>query len=195
MEKIISTGIVLDIDNIDTDQIIPAKFLKATSREGFGKNLFHNWRYHSDGTPNPDFAFNQFAARSAVLIAGNNFGCGSSREHAAWALADYGIKAVVSSQFADIFKGNALNNGILPIEVTPAELQTLMAFVNGNREGKITIDLPQQELRIGTPDFSFIKHFQIDPLKKTFLIEGTTETEYLVNMRAEIAAFATTHPL
>lgn len=195
MEKIISTAIVLEIENIDTDQIIPAKFLKGTSREGFGKNLFYNWRYHPDGSPNPDFAFSKFESGSKILVAGNNFGCGSSREHAAWALADYGIQAVISSQFADIFKGNALNNGILPIEVSPNELKVISAFVNSNHHGELTIDLKEQKLSIDTPQFSFVKEFGIDPLKKKFLLEGITETEYLVNLRPEILAFEKAYQL
>lgn len=193
MKKIISTGVVLDIDNIDTDQIIPARFLKATHQKGFGKHLFHNWRYLEDGTPNPDFAFQQYASGSRILLAGNNFGCGSSREHAAWALADYGIQAVISTQFADIFKGNALNNGILPIEVTGEELKAIAWFVNNHRDGLIHIDLSKQELSLDSHGYSLRKHFSIDPLKKEFLIAGTTELEYLINMRTEISAFATTH--
>ena len=190
MKKIISTGIVLPIDNIDTDQIIPARFLKATSRDGFGEHLFHHWRYRPNGSPNPDFALARFHRTSEVLIAGNNFGCGSSREHAAWALADYGIRAVVSSQFADIFKGNALNNGILPIEVTPEQLQILTDMVSNDHDTRLEIDLPAQELRSGPHPHTFIRHFEIDPLKKQFLMDGITESEYLLTLREEIAAFA-----
>jgi len=189
MKTIISTGIVLPIDNIDTDQIIPAKFLKATDKKGFGKNLFYNWRYNIDGTDNPEFAFSKFEDGSAILIAGNNFGCGSSREHAAWAIADYGIKAVVSSQFADIFKGNALNNGILPIEINAEKVEALQAYINKNKSTNIEIDLKSQTIKVNTPDFHFEENFAIDELKKKFLMEGLSEIEYLIGLREEIAAF------
>lgn len=189
MNILTSTSIVLPIDNIDTDQIIPAKFLKETSRTGFGKNLFYNWRYKEDGTPNSNFAFNQFERDSKILIAGNNFGCGSSREHAAWALADYGIKVVISSQFADIFKGNALNNGILPIEVSSDCLRVMKKYFERNTNREINVDLESQKLTVTGEDILIYIHFDIDPLKKQLLLEGKSELEYLVDMKDEIAEF------
>lgn len=189
MKVIASTGIILPIDNIDTDQIIPAKFLKATDKKGFGKNLFYNWRYNIDGTDNPGFAFEKFKKGSEILIAGNNFGCGSSREHAAWAIADYGIKAVVSSQFADIFKGNALNNGILPVELDAEKVEGLQNYIGKNKNTKIEIDLSSQKIKVNADDFHFEEHFEIDELKKQFLLEGLSEIEYLIGMRDEISSF------
>lgn len=193
MKTIESTGILLPIDNIDTDQIIPAQFLKSTSREGFGKNLFFNWRYLENGEVNPNFAFHQFHPKSEILIAGNNFGCGSSREHAAWAIADYGIKAVISSQFADIFKGNALNNGILPIELSPEKVKLIMDFISSNKEEKILINLEEQTL--GVPGLNLTETFQIDPLKKEFLLKDLSEIEYLIQLRDEISEFEQTHEI
>ena len=193
MKTIESTGITLPIDNIDTDQIIPAQFLKSTSRDGFGKNLFYNWRYLENGNLNPDFAFQKFKPQSQILITGNNFGCGSSREHAAWAIADYGIQAIISSQFADIFKGNALNNGILPIEISGEKLTQIMEFVSASKEAIIQIDLVEQTVSIS--EFNFIEHFEVDPLKKEFLLEGLSELEYLINLRDEITEFEKTHEL
>jgi 3-isopropylmalate/(R)-2-methylmalate dehydratase small subunit len=190
MKEIITTGIVLAIDNIDTDQIIPAKFLKATDKKGFGKNLFYNWRYNIDGTDNQEFAFTKYP-KGEVLIVGNNFGCGSSREHAAWAIADYGIKAIISSQFADIFKGNALNNSILPIELKADEVDTIQSFVSKNKNAQIKINLESQSVQI--PELDFKSSFEIDALKKHFLMEGLSEIEYLIGMHEEINAFETTH--
>src|SRR5476651_194018 len=138
--KIISSAIPLEIENVDTDQIIPARFLKATTREGFGQNVFRDWRYDQRNKPNPDFVLNNPKYKGEILIAGYNFGCGSSREHAAWSLSDYGFKAVVSSFFADIFKNNALNNSLLPIQVTPDFLKALFEIVTKDNTTKITID-------------------------------------------------------
>lgn len=195
MKKIDSTAIVLNIENIDTDQIIPAKFLKSTSREGFGEHLFSNWRYDDAGNPKEDFAFNQFEVGSEILIAGNNFGCGSSREHAAWAIADYGIKIVVSSQFADIFKGNALNNGVLPVEVSEDSLRVMTKYFAKHKSAKIQIDLESQELRATEEDIILRINFDIDPLKKQFLTEGISDIEYLINQQDEITTFEATHKL
>lgn len=189
MRQISSTGIVLPIENIDTDQIIPAKFLKSTDKSGFGKHLFSNWRYNEDGTPKEDFAFNGFESGSEILIAGNNFGCGSSREHAAWAISDYGIKVIISSQFADIFKGNALNNGILPIEVSEDSLRVMTDYFSKNRKSKIDVDLESQKLKVSEQDISVHIEFEIDPVKKTLLLEGKSEIDYLTDMREEIGAF------
>jgi len=195
MKEIVSTGIVLNIDNIDTDQIIPAKFLKSTNREGFGENLFYNWRYEENGSPKEDFVFEQYQPNSEILIAGNNFGCGSSREHAAWALADYGIKAVISTQFADIFKGNALNNGILPIEVSPDSLRVMTKYFQKNRTCAIHINLEHQTLHVTEEDIIMRIGFDIDPLKKEFLLKGISDIEYLINEREEIASFEKNHQL
>lgn len=193
MKTIESTGIVLNIDNIDTDQIIPAQFLKSTEKKGFGKNLFYNWRYLDTGDENPDFAFFKYNSESQILIAGNNFGCGSSREHAAWAIEDYGIKTIISSQFADIFKGNALNNGILPIELSEEDCKQIKAFIDQNKSAKIKIDLENQKLEI--PEMNYEQEFEIDPVKKQFLIEGVSETEFLIGLREEIEEFENTHEI
>lgn len=184
-----SRGMVLNVENIDTDQIIPAKFLKATSREGFGEHLFSNWRYLENGEPNQDFILNTAAKNTAVLIAGNNFGCGSSREHAAWAISDYGIRAIISSQFADIFKGNALNNDIVPIELDPEELKLVMGYVEKHPEANIDIDIETQSVKVYNDDFSFEKTFALDPLKKKFIMEDISELEYLLSIKKDVQAF------
>lgn len=189
MRKIESTAFVLNIDNIDTDQIIPAKFLKSTTREGFGEKLFYNWRYDGEGKPTNDFAFNEFETGSEILIAGNNFGCGSSREHAAWAIADYGIRVVISSQFADIFNGNALNNGILPVTVSKACLKAITKYVQHEKNCVIQVNLEEQQMIIDAKDIYINVKFDIDPLKKKFLLNGTSELEYLVNQEDDVIAF------
>ncbi|MFT6243841.1 MAG: 3-isopropylmalate/(R)-2-methylmalate dehydratase small subunit [Salibacteraceae bacterium] len=189
MKMIQSRGMVLNVENIDTDQIIPAKFLKATSREGFGEHLFSNWRYLENGEPNQDFILNTAAKNTAVLIAGNNFGCGSSREHAAWAISDYGIRAIISSQFADIFKGNALNNDIVPIELDPEELKLVMGYVEKHPEANIDIDIETQSVKVYNDDFSFEKTFALDPLKKKFIMEDISELEYLLSIKKDVQAF------
>jgi 3-isopropylmalate/(R)-2-methylmalate dehydratase small subunit len=189
MKMIQSRGMVLNIENIDTDQIIPAKFLKATSREGFGEHLFSNWRYLENGEPNQGFILNTAAKNTAVLIAGNNFGCGSSREHAAWAISDYGIRAIISSQFADIFKGNALNNDIVPIELEAEELQLVMRYVEKYPEANIDIDIESQSVKIYKDDFLFKKTFALDPLKKKFIMEDISELEYLLSIKKDVQAF------
>ncbi len=195
MKRIQSTGMVLNIDNIDTDQIIPAKFLKSTDREGFGKHLFANWRYLENGEPNPDFSLHKFRKGSSVLIAGNNFGCGSSREHAAWAISDYGIRAIISSQFADIFKGNALNNDIVPIEVEADELALITKEVEQHPETEIDVNIDEQSVTIKGDSFSFEKKFDIDPLKKKFIMEDISELEYLISIKQNIEAFELEHVL
>lgn len=189
MKTIESTGMVLNIDNIDTDQIIPAKFLKATNREGFGKHLFANWRYNEDNSENSDFALNNYKKGSAVLIAGNNFGCGSSREHAAWAISDFGIRTIISTQFADIFKGNALNNDIVPIEVNESELELIMNQVNNNKETKIEVDIEDQTLTVSADGFSFSRQFEIDQLKKKFIMADISDLEYLISIKNDVANY------
>jgi len=189
MKKIESTGIVLNIDNIDTDQIIPAKFLKSTTREGFGQKLFYNWRYDQAGNIKIGFAFNEYQVGSQVLIAGNNFGCGSSREHAAWAIADYGFKVIISSQFADIFETNALNNGIVPLTVSEACLAAITKYVQHEKKCSIQVNIEEQQLIIDAKDIYINVKFDIDALKKKFLISGTSELEYLVNQEDDVNAY------
>lgn len=190
MEKfttLTSSAVPLDIENIDTDQIIPARFLKATDREGFGNNVFRDWRYKKDGSINPEFVLNDSRYKGSILVAGDNFGCGSSREHAAWALADYGFKVIVSSFFADIFKGNALNNGLLPVQVTPKFLTALLETVQMQPETDLVIDLENQSIALkGT---SFQEFFDIDPYKKTCMINGYDDIDYLLSKKQEIEAF------
>ncbi len=190
MEKFITltdTAVPLDAENVDTDQIIPARFLKATDKSGFGENLFKDWRFKKDGTPNKDFVLNDPTYKGSILIAGNNFGCGSSREHAAWAIKAYGFKAVVSSYFADIFKGNALNNGVLPVQVSPEFLQELFQAVNANASQEIKIDLENQLIEITETGKS--ESFDIDPYKKTCLINGYDDIDFLVSKLKEIEKF------
>jgi len=183
---IVSTFVPLPIENIDTDQIIPARFLKATTREGFGDNLFRDWRYYNDDATQlkPGFVLNNAIYQGDILVAGKNFGCGSSREHAAWALTGYGFKAVVSSFFADIFKNNALNNGLLPITVSDSFLQVLF---EQPADAVLTIDLPQQTITINATGNS--EDFEMNAYKKTCLINGFDDIDYLLNNRAAIEAF------
>ena len=180
-----STAIPLPIENIDTDQIIPARFLKATNKAGFGDNVFRDWRFHKDGTANESFVLNDSTYSGSVLIAGNNFGCGSSREHAAWALVGYGFKVVISSFFADIFKGNALNNGLLPIQVSEGFLKELMNHIQSNPDAEVTVDLENQLLSTPVGDITF----DINPYKKTCLINGYDDIDFLVSKLDEIRAF------
>ncbi len=186
--KINSIAIPLPIDNIDTDQIIPARFLKQVDKKGYGKNLFYNWRFNEDGDAKESFELNKpERAGAEILVAGNNFGCGSSREHAAWAVADYGIKVVVSTQFADIFKGNAYNNGILPVEVSPEALEKIVGITTEKPETQIAVNLEKQEIAIS--DINLKEIFEISPFKKECLLNGVDETEYLINLRDEIEAY------
>lgn len=185
--KLTSTAIPLPIENVDTDQIIPARFLKATSREGFGENLFRDWRYHKDGSMNDDFALNDTKYSGSILVAGTNFGCGSSREHAAWAIHDYGIKVVVSSFFADIFKGNSLNNGLLPIQVTPEYLQELFSAIEKDPTTEIEVDLEAQTITI-VPSKSKAD-FEINSYKKMCLLNGYDDIDFLMSNKSEIEAF------
>lgn len=192
--KINSKAYPLPIDNIDTDQIIPAEFLKQIDKAGYGKNLFFNWRYKNGYENNPDFVLNDERRQGAkVLIAGNNFGCGSSREHAAWAIADYGIQAIVSTQFADIFNGNAYNNGILPIVLRDERVKALLEITATAPATEIAIDLKNQVISCEVLGLKEI--FEIHPFKKQCLMEGVDETEYLINLRKEISEFEQTRQL
>ncbi|WP_271770257.1 3-isopropylmalate dehydratase small subunit [Aquimarina algiphila] len=182
-----SSAIPLSIENVDTDQIIPARFLKATSRDGFGENLFRDWRFKKDGSVNEDFALNNAVYNGSILVAGDNFGCGSSREHAAWAINDYGFKVVVSSFFADIFKGNALNNGVLPIQVDKEYLKELFDQIKSNPDSQIEVDLENQKITILATDSS--TNFEINPYKKTCLINGYDDIDFLISNKAEIEEF------
>jgi 3-isopropylmalate/(R)-2-methylmalate dehydratase small subunit len=192
--KLISTAVPLPIENIDTDQIIPARFLKATDKKGFGDNVFRDWRFKKDGTLDVEFPINkpQYAG-AKILVAGDNFGCGSSREHAAWAIVGYGFKVVISSFFADIFKGNALNNGLLPIQVTPEYLKELLAGIEANPELPITIDLENQVVEMAgvytEQGRSTKAEFEIDPYKKVCMINGYDDIDFLLSKKAEIEAF------
>ena len=182
-----STVVPLRMDNVDTDQIIPARFLKATTRDGFGENLFRDWRYHPNNEPKEGFVLNDPTYSGQILVAGKNFGSGSSREHAAWAIYDYGFKVVISSFFADIFKNNALNNGLLPITVSESFLNEIFDRVEGNASTELSIDLDTQTVQIVGTDLS--ESFEINPFKKECLKEGYDNIDYLVSMKEEIAQF------
>jgi 3-isopropylmalate/(R)-2-methylmalate dehydratase small subunit len=185
IHKIVSTAVPLPVENIDTDQIIPARFLKATTREGFGENLFRDWRYNPDGTPKADFILNDNTYSGEILVAGKNFGCGSSREHAAWSLVDYGFKAVISSFFADIFKSNALNNSLLPIVVSQEMLNHIFAEIQGNPETMIEIDLEKQTVSV--PGMS--EEFEINAYKKLCIMNGYDDVDYLHALKWKTEAF------
>lgn len=174
----------MPIDHIDTDQIIPARFLKATSREGFGENLFRDWRFNGE-EKNESFVLNDERFDGKILVAGHNFGCGSSREHAAWAIHDYGFRAVISSEFADIFKGNAMNNGLLPVQVSAEYLQDLTQSILDNPQTEVQIDLKEQTVTFNEKTFTF----QIDAFKKRCLMDGKVEFDYLIDMLPEIATY------
>jgi 3-isopropylmalate/(R)-2-methylmalate dehydratase small subunit len=186
LQKLTSRFVPLRIENVDTDQIIPARFLKATTKIGFGKNLFRDWRYENDDETKPkaDFVLNQPQYGGEILVVAKNFGCGSSREHAAWSIQDYGFKVVVSSFFADIFKNNALNNGVLPVTVSDAFLQEIFAV---GADDTLTVDLEAQTITINTTGSS--EKFEINSYKKTCLLNGYDDIDYLLNMKAEIEAF------
>lgn len=188
-QKIISTVVPLPIENIDTDQIIPARFLKATTREGFGKNLFRDWRYENDdeNKPKKDFVLNNPLYKGEILVAEKNFGCGSSREHAAWALADYGFRVVVSSFFADIFKNNALNNSILPVTVSDRFLSHIFDEVQKKPKIEVEVDLPAQVIKILSTGES--EEFEINPYKKECLINGYDDIDYLLSLKDKIKEF------
>jgi len=182
-----STAVPLPAEDVDTDQIIPARFLKATTREGFGENLFRDWRYQANGAPQPDFVLNNPIYGGAILVAGKNFGCGSSREHAAWALYDYGFKVVVSSFYADIFRGNAINNGLLPVEVSDAFLNQIFETIEADPTTQFEVDLAQQTFCIPAKGLS--ARFEIDPYKKMCLLNGYDDIDYLLSLKTEIAVF------
>jgi 3-isopropylmalate/(R)-2-methylmalate dehydratase small subunit len=189
LKNIKSTFIPLAEENIDTDQIIPARFLKATSKEGFGKNLFRDWRYfnNNEAQPKTDFILNKPEYRGSILVAGKNFGCGSSREHAAWSLLDYGFNVVVSSFFADIFKNNALNNGVLPVQVSDEFLQKIFALENGST---LSVDLETQTITIDTTGDQ--ERFDINNYKKTCLMNGYDDIDYLLSIKQDIMNFEKT---
>ena len=187
-----STVIPLNVENIDTDQIIPARFLKATTKKGFGENLFRDWRYDKQNNPKEDFVLNNsIHNKGTILVAGKNFGCGSSREHAAWAIAGYGIRVVVSSYFADIFKNNALNNGILPVQVSEEFLQRIFDEVEKDHETTLRVDLGQQEIMIMQTGET--ENFDINAYKKECLMNGFDDIDYLLNMKDKIIAYEQAH--
>lgn len=187
-----STVVPLHAENVDTDQIIPARFLKATSREGFGKNLFRDWRYQNDDEqqPRPEFVLNNPLYKGSILVAGKNFGCGSSREHAAWAIKDYGFDVVVSSFFADIFSNNALNNFLLPVQVSEAFLQRIFSTVQQDPSTELEVNLEQQTIRILST--AEVESFNINAYKKTCLLNGYDDIDYLLTLVKEIETFEQT---
>jgi len=190
--SVTSAVVPLPRADVDTDQIIPARFLKTVNRAGLGDQLFCDWRYLSDGGPNPEFVLNRPSmAGRAILLAGDNFGCGSSREHAPWALMAWGFRAVISSSFADIFRSNALKNGLLPIQVSPEELARLFAMIEADPDAALTVDLETQELRL--PDGSIIG-FAVDAFSRRMILDGTDELGYLLSLEPDIAAYEAAHP-
>ena len=190
MEKfttIQTSAVPLNMEDVDTDQIIPARFLKATTREGFGDNLFRDWRYTTDNTLKADFVLNNKTYSGKILVVGKNFGCGSSREHAAWAIYDYGFKVVVSSFFADIFQNNALNNGLLPVVVSPEFLQKIFTAINQNPTTALQVDLENQTIEIIATKEK--ETFDINPYKKTCLLNGYDDIDYLLSLKDKIESF------
>lgn len=183
-----STTVPLPIENVDTDQIIPARFLKATERVGFGDNLFRDWRYNADGSPKADFVLNNSIYKGKILLGGKNFGSGSSREHAAWAIYDYGFRAVVSSFFADIFRGNCLNIGVLPVQISAGFLDNIFTEVHKNPETEVEINLPEQTITLLATGQK--ESFDISPYKKDNMMNGFDDIDYLQNMKSEIQEFA-----
>jgi len=185
--KLVSTVVPLPIENVDTDQIIPARFLKAVERKGFGDNLFRDWRYKKDGPPNPDFVLNNPRYSGQILVAGKNFGSGSSREHAAWAVYDAGFRVVVSSFFADIFKSNVLNNGLLPVQVPEVFLDEIFQIVETDPTSLFEVDLETQTITILKAGISV--NFDINPYKKECLLNGYDDIDFLLSLKEEIIAF------
>jgi 3-isopropylmalate/(R)-2-methylmalate dehydratase small subunit len=185
--RLISTAVPLPIENIDTDQIIPARFLKVTNKLGFGNHLFKDWRFDENDNPIESFALNNKTYSGSILVAGDNFGCGSSREHAAWALADYGFKVIVSSYFADIFKGNALNNGLLPIVVSADFLKAIFNSIESNPSCNLIVDLENQTISIENTKWQ--ESFEIDSYKKICMINGYDDIDFLVSQKEAIKAF------
>ena len=186
-EKVISSGIPMPIEHVDTDQIIPARFLKATTREGFGDNLFRDWRYDKSDQPIQDFVLNNPTYKGSILVAGENFGCGSSREHAAWAIYDFGIRVVVSSFFADIFKGNSLNNGLLPVQLNSTEMDEIFKAIEKDPSVEFEVDLPAQTFKILGTEQSFT--FEIDKYKKMCMLNGYDDLDFLLSLENEIEQF------
>lgn len=185
-----STAVPMPIENVDTDQIIPARFLKATERKGFGDNLFRDWRYNNDNTPKKDFVLNNPIYSGKILVGGKNFGSGSSREHAAWAIYDYGFRCVVSSFFADIFKNNSINVGILPVQVSEIFLDKIFTAIEADPQNEIEINLPGQTITILSTGES--ESFDINGYKKHNLVNGYDDIDYLQAMKEDIQLFATT---
>jgi len=182
-----SPAVPLPMENVDTDQIIPARFLKATTRDGFGENLFRDWRFNKSGEPREDFVLNNSKYTGSILVGGKNFGSGSSREHAAWAIHDYGFKVVVSSFFADIFKGNALNNGLLPVQLSEAFLAKMFAAIEADAATLIKADLEAQQITIVATGES--ESFDINPYKKECLLNGYDDIDFLLNIKDKISAY------
>jgi len=192
--KILKSNCVpLPIENIDTDQIIPARFLKATERVGFGDNLFRDWKYNSDNTPKKEFVLNNKKFYGKILVGGKNFGSGSSREHAAWAIYDYGFRCVISSFFADIFRGNCLNIGVLPVQVSPGFLDKIFKVVFDDPKSEISISLPDQTVTIEKLNIS--ESFEINSYKKENMLNGYDDIDYLMNIKDDIIKFSKTTPL
>ena len=185
--KFTSTAVPLPVEHIDTDQIIPARFLKMVTKTGFGERLFNDWRFDKSGTPKDDFVLNNPMYSGRILVAGHNFGCGSSREHAAWALKQYGFDVVISSEFADIFKNNALNNAVLPIEVSPEFLHAILTAIEKDPKAVLAIDLDSQTCTVESTGEE--ESFQINPFKKTNLLQGMDELDYLLSLSDKITAF------
>jgi len=187
-----SSGVPLEIENVDTDQIIPARFLKATERIDFDKNLFRDWRYNQDNTLKKDFVLNDKNYSGKILVAGKNFGSGSSREHAVWAIYDYGFRCVISSFFADIFKNNCLNIGVLPVQISPYFLELIFNSIKKNPNVSLKVNLIEQEVSIF--GISQIEKFEINPYKKENMMNGFDDIDYLLNMKSEIKNFAAKRP-
>ena len=190
--KLTSTAVPLPIENVDTDQIIPARFLKATERKGFGDNLFRDWRFNQDNTPKEDFVLNNETYTGKILVGGKNFGSGSSREHAAWAIYDYGFRCVISSFFADIFKNNCLNIGVLPVQVSEAFLAEIFKAIEANPDVHITVDLEAQTVSLEGSETT--ESFDINSYKKENMKNGFDDIDYLLNLGDDIATFATQRP-
>ena len=188
-----SSAVPLPIENVDTDQIIPARFLKATERVGFGDNLFRDWRYNQDNTVKTDFPLNDSKYSGSILVGGKNFGSGSSREHAAWAVYDYGFRCVVSSFFADIFRNNCLNVGVLPVQISPEFLEEIFTAINENPETKLIVDLPSQTISLEGTNSS--ESFDINSYKKENMLNGFDDIDYLMNIKDQIGEFAKNTPL
>ena len=188
-----SSCVPLPIENIDTDQIIPARFLKATERFGFGENLFRDWRFNSDNSPKEDFVLNNKKYKGKILVGGKNFGSGSSREHAAWAIYDYGFRCVISSFFADIFRANCLNIGVLPVQVSPEFLEKLFNQIYENPETEIEVDLTAQKVSVTEQKISEI--FEINSYKKENMLNGYDDIDYLMNIKDSIKKFSKSTPL